>query len=245
MSLESSVSDLTSAATALTAEVRGKMAGIDAAVAKAIAAVPANKKILYVHPLSGLDTNDGGPLTPLKTIDKAIAITPVGGICSVRLLADYDLAGVVSFEGTALELRSDVIGTKRTVRPGYFKDGNGVPTMAGFSLHLGSQINMRDLVVELPSSAAQVPAPTGGFNAFVKVNTTGTAPVLPVKLIDCEIKDLPGATASLCSSSASALILAVTGVIFPSGFAGRYVAGVNAGVASNTLSHVLTNIPTL
>ncbi|MNJ20024.1 hypothetical protein D3C77_143520 [compost metagenome] len=245
MSLESNVGDLVTATNALTAEVRGKMAGIDSAVAKAIAAVPVNKKMLYVHQLNGLDTNDGSPLSPLKTIDKAIAITPVGGICSVRLLADYDITGIISFDGTALEVRSDTIGTKRSLRPAYFKDGNGGTNLAGFSFHLGSQATLRDILLEFPSATGQVPAPTGGFNSFLKSNTTGTAPIVPLKLIDCEIKDAPGATGALSSASASALALMVTGVIFPAAFSGRYIAGVSAGVASNTLSNILTNIATL
>lgn len=245
MSLESQIADLVSATNALLTNFNAKKASIDAAVAAAIAAVPINKKLLYVHQLNGLDTNDGSPLAPLKTIEKAIAITPVGGICSVRLLSDYALPGIISFDGTALELRSDTIGTKRALRPTYFKDGNGGTNLAGFSFHLGSQITLRDMVLELPTAAGQVPAPTGGFNAFLKSNTTGTAPILPIKLIDCEITDASGATGALCSASASALVLAVTGVIFPAAFSGRYIAGVNAGVAANTLSNVLTNISSL
>lgn len=245
MSLETNVADLVTKTTLLIDYFGSKKAGIDAAVVAAIAAVPVNKKLLYVHQLNGSDANDGGPLSPLKSIDKAIAITPVGGICSVRLLADYDLLGIVSFDGTALEIRSDTIGTKRTIRPGYFKDANGGTNLAGFSFHLGSQATLRDVVVELPSATGQVPVPTGGFNAFLKSNTTGTAPILPLKLIDCEIKDTAGATGALASASASALVLAVTGVIFPAAFSGRYIAGVTAGVASNTLSNILTNISTL
>lgn len=245
MSLETDVATLVTKTTQLIDYFNLKRAGIDAAVAAAIAAVPVNKKLLYVHQINGLDTNDGSPLSPLKTIDKAIAITPVGGICSVRLLADYDLPGIISFDGTALEVRSDTIGTKRSLRPAYFKDGNGGTNLAGFSFHLGAQATLRDLVIELPNAGGQVPAPTGGFNAFLKSNTTGTAPIVPLKLIDCEIKDLPGATGSLSSASASTLALMVTGVIFPASFSGRYIAGVNAGVASNTLSNILTNIATL
>nr|WP_180205505.1 hypothetical protein [Pseudomonas sp. SbOxS1]NYU05618.1 hypothetical protein [Pseudomonas sp. SbOxS1] len=245
MSLESSIGDLVTKTTLLLDYFNGKKASIDAAVVSAIAAVPANKRILYVHQLNGLDTNDGGPLSPLKTIDKAIAITPVGGVCSIRLLSDYAIGSHITVEGTAVELRSDTIGTKRTIRPAYFKDGNGVTNLAGISFLLSAQIVARDMIIEFPSATGQVPVPSGGFNAFLKSNTTGTAPLLPVKLIDCEIADLPGATATLCSAAASGLILTVTGVIFPAGFAGRYVAAVAAGTTANTLSNIVTNLATL
>ncbi|WP_162939262.1 hypothetical protein [Pseudomonas sp. TMW 2.1634] len=79
MSLESQIADLVSAANGLITVFSAKKSSIDAAVAAAIAAVPANKKIFYVHQLNGLDTNDGSITAPLKTIDKALANTPYGG----------------------------------------------------------------------------------------------------------------------------------------------------------------------
>lgn len=245
MSLESSVADLTTASTALLAEVRGKMSSIDQAVAKAIAAVPVNKKVLYINQLTGSDTADGSFATPLKTLEKAIAMTPVGGLLSARLLADYAYAGHITVEGISLEIRSDTIGTKRGMKPAYFADADGIMSLASLSCMLGGQVSMRDVTLTLPTVNGIATPPVGGFNTAIKSNTTGTSPFLAFKMINCEVVDAPGATASLCSAAGMPLILAVTGVSFPASFGGRYVAGITSGVSSNTLPHVVTNIATL
>ncbi len=46
----------------------------------------------YVHQQVGDDSADGTDDAPLRSIDEAIRRTPEGGICDVRLLADYHFA---------------------------------------------------------------------------------------------------------------------------------------------------------
>jgi len=245
MSLESNIGDLVTATNALLASVNGKMASIDAAVAKAIAAVPVNKKVLYINQLTGSDTADGSFSAPLKTLEKAIAMTPTGGLLSARFLSDYAYSGHIVVEGISLEMRSDTIGTKRALKPAYFSDADGVMSLAAVAIMLGGQVSMRDMSLQLPTVTGIATPPAGGFNTAIKSNTTGTSPFLAVKMINCEVVDAPGATASLCSAAGMPLILAITGVSFPASFGGRYLAGVTAGVSSNTLPHVVTNLATL
>ncbi|ULL06028.1 hypothetical protein JNO42_03175 [Pseudomonas putida] len=221
------------------------MSSIDQSVAKAIAAVPVNKKVLYINQLTGSDTADGSYATPLKTLEKAIAMTPTGGLLSARLLADYAYSAHVTVEGISLEIRSDTIGTKRALKPAYFSDTDGVISLASLAVMLGGQISMRDVSLQLPTVNGIATPPVGGFNTAIKSNTTGTSPFLAIKMINCEIVDAPGATASLCSPAGMPLLLAVTGVSFPASFGGRYVAGVTSGVSANTLPHVVTNVATL
>ena len=154
MSLETDVANLVTKTTQLVDYFNGKKTGIDAAVAAAIAAVPINKKVYCVHPLLGLDTNDGTIDRPLKTIEKAISNTPVGGVCSIRLMADYNMApNVISVEGVAVELRSDIIGTRRIVRPTYFKEETaGATVISCFSANIGAQFCVRNISFELPSA---------------------------------------------------------------------------------------------
>ncbi len=45
--------------------------------------------MFYVDRAVGLDTNEGTEAALLKTIQKALDLTPHGGTCNVRLLADY------------------------------------------------------------------------------------------------------------------------------------------------------------
>lgn len=246
MSLESQIADLVSATNILITTFNTKKSGIDTAVAAAIAAVPANKKIFYVHQISGLDTNDGGIAAPLRTIEKAIAMTPVGGVLSLRLLSDYTMASEISMEGIKMELRTDVIAQRRFLRPVYYKATDNLTTFIScFSTLMGSEFSFRDISIEMPSATAQNPVPMGGNNALIKANATSPATLLAVKMINCEVLDLAGATATLTSSSTSALLLAVTGTTFPAGFSGRYAAAIAAGTASTSVPYLVTNLPTL
>ncbi|MNJ29843.1 hypothetical protein D3C77_244250 [compost metagenome] len=246
MSLESNVGDLVTATNALTTEVRGKMAGIDSAVAKAIAAVPVNKRTWYINQLTGSDTNDGTPSAPLKSVEKAIANTPVGGFCVVLLQADYDMTGDIALEARSLEWRTDSIGTKRNLRPIYITGSDSVmKVMSGVICSIGSMMALRDVTLTLPSATGVLPAPVGFLNSFFKGAGTGGSPMIGLKLTTVDVVDAPGANGSLCGQGTCGLSLQVTGTTFPSGFAGRYVFGVPAATAANTLTNVLTNLSTL
>ncbi len=246
MSLESNIGDLVTATNALTAEVRGKMAGIDSAVAKAIAAVPANKRTWYINQLTGSDTNDGTPNSPLKTVEKAIANTPVGGFCVALLQADYDMTADILLEARVLEFRTDAIGTKRHLRPTYIAGADGsTKVMSGVICSIGGLMALRDVVLTLPSANGVVPAPSGFLNSFFKGAGTGGSPMIGLKMTTVDVVDAPGATGSLCGQGTCGLSLQVTGTTFPTGFAGRYVHGVAAATAANTLTNLLTNLSTL
>lgn len=246
MSLESSVGDLVAASNQLLAAINGKMAGINAAVAAAIAAVPVNKRAWYINQLTGSDTNDGTPASPLKTVEKAIANTPVGGFCVALLQADYDMTGDISLEARSLEWRTDAIGTKRNLRPIYVPSADGATkVMSGVICGIGSLMALRDVTLTLPSATGVLPVPSGFLNSFFKGAGTGGSPMVGLKLTTVDVVDAVGATGSLCGQGTCGLSLQVTGTTFPSGFAGRYVYGVAAATAANTLTNVLTNLSTL
>ncbi|WP_054888420.1 hypothetical protein [Pseudomonas sp. NBRC 111118] len=247
MSLETEIAALTTEARGLLNYFTGIRASINDTVAKAVAAVPTMKKIFYLNALSGSDTNDG--LTsdkPLKTIEKAVAMTPVGGVCSLRLQTDYDMTTEINIENIKVELRSDVIATKRTLRPKYFKSTDGLTTyIANFAALLGAEVSLRDMTLVMPTATAVTPAATGGGNAFLKVNASSPATMLGVKLVNCDVTDEAGATAFLTSGSVSGLVLSVTGTTFPAGFAGRYCAAVAAGTSASAVNNLVTNLNTL
>lgn len=246
MSLETQIGDLVTKTTALVDIYNGKKTEIDTAVQKAIAAVPTNKKVLYVHQTNGLDTNDGTINAPLRTLEKAIAMTPVGGVLSLRLLSDYTMTGEIAMEGIKMELRTDTIATRRVLRPVYYKAADGLTTfITCFSALLGAEYSLRDITIELPSATGQSPVPTGGNNALIKANATSPVTNLAIKMINCEVVDLPGATAALTSSSTSALLLAITGTTFPAAFAGRYSAAIAAGTSSTSVPYLVTNLATM
>ncbi|AOA05691.1 hypothetical protein [Pseudomonas sp. TMW 2.1634] len=243
MSLESQIADLVSAANGLITVFSAKKSSIDAAVAAAIAAVPANKKIFYVHQLNGLDTNDGSITAPLKTIDKALANTPYGGICAILLQADYLMsANVANLEGRFLELRSDDPANRRFLRPIYY-DVSGVTQLTAFPASGGNALHFRDLKIELPSATGLTVTVIN--NCLLRAGSTTSSALFPVKMTDTTVTDVAGATACIVSAGASAIVLECIGVTFPASFGGRYISGVASGAAPNTLANVMSNLSAL
>lgn len=245
MSLESQIADLVTAANGLITTFNTKKAGIESAVSAAIAAIPQGRKTFYVHQLDGLDTNDGALATPLKTIDKALAMTPYGGICIIFLLADYALASqVLGFEGRFLEIRSYDPANQRALRPAYYSASGGQTILSGFSSIAGAVIALREVQLVLPTQIGFT-APSGINNCFVRTINAGSSPLLAMKMSFTSVTEVAGATAFLIGADGSAITLEAQDTTFPSGFAGRYVRGAAAGVNPATLSNVLTNLSTL
>ena len=243
MSLESSVADLTTASTALLAEVRGKMASIDQSVAKAIAAVPSMSKTFYVDPIAGVDTADGSAAAPLKTIQKAVSNTPVGGVCKVLLTADYTLDNNVSIDLRCLDIGSSVAGTKRKLTLTYGLSSDGSPRLNGFTFANGAALMLGDLIPVLPSQAGV--SPTSFNNSMFKTGSSGSTPSLGVKLSNCDVQSAADSTATLFVLLSSAIIFEAVGSTFPANFGGRYIGGIASGTAVNTHNNILSNLTTL
>lgn len=90
MSLETQIANLVAATNQLTGEVSGKMAGINAAVAQAVAAIPNLYRIVHVDAVVGSDTNNGAAESPVRTVNAAAALIPVGGMGEIMLARDQD-----------------------------------------------------------------------------------------------------------------------------------------------------------
>ena len=246
MSLESTIADLVTKTTSLLDYFGTKKAGIDAAVAAAIAAIPSADKTYFINQLTGSDTNDGSAGAPLKTIDKALSNTPVGGLCTAFLQADYVMADSITVRGRVLFVSSDTSGVFRKLTSGYALSPSGLSNMLhGFYGFGGSNVLLRDIEVVLPSATGLNPAPAGNNNSFFRTLDIGASPMLPIKLSSCKFTDVAGATAYLCTAAYTAVMLEVYQTTFPSGMAGRYFIGVTAGTAANTLPNVMTNLSTL
>lgn len=246
MSLESSVADLVTVGKDLIATYEGKINAINAAVAKAIAAVPRFDKKLYVNQVTGDDTAAGTAEAPLKTIAMALTITPQGGFCDVVLQTDYTLTQGIAVLGRVLTIYSDQTGVKRKLKASYYAPaGGGASWLAGFIFYSGGVVMLGDVTLELPSATGVLPVPVGTRNAFFTSYSSGGSDEIRAKLSSCEIVSAAGSNAWLAGAGASSISLQVTSTTFPENFAGRYIYGVAGGTNPATLSNVLTNLPTL
>lgn len=245
MSLESGIADLTKAASDLIATFNGKNTAINTALTAALLAVPVNKKTYYVDYVAGSDASDGKLATPFKTIDKAIASTPYGGICTVLLISDYDMTADIAVEGVALQVVSSVSGTKRKLNPKIYQyNGSSEARLASFLLQTASSTALKDMSIIFPTVTGLSSVPAGGPNTFFRGSQSGQAPLIQVKLLDSEVVDTPGATAILAYAPTSALLLEAYNTTFPSNFGGRYVFGMAAGSQASANNNILTNLTT-
>lgn len=90
MSLESIITDLVASTNGLINAFNNKKAGIDAAVAAALQTIPNNSRWYYVDAVAGNDAGAGSTADPLKTVAKAVALTPVGGVATIYLAAGQE-----------------------------------------------------------------------------------------------------------------------------------------------------------
>lgn len=250
MSLESSIVDLTTRATALLDVFSNKAASINVAVAAAIAAVPETSRTWYVDQVNGLDTNAGTAAAPFKTINKAIANTPNFGVCTVQLLGDYNLAETITSTSSNLILVGS--GAVRTLAPKYFQEVNASNVtstfLGGFLLAIqASSIEFRNLNINLPSSAGQSPAPTAiRQTGLVRTNGTGSVPaLLGVTFSACAVSAAADFVGALVGSTVSSVSLIGIGSTFPGSFGGKFVMGIASGTLPKDTSNVLTNFSAL
>ncbi|WP_416465690.1 hypothetical protein [Pseudomonas sp. LFS044] len=246
MSLESDVANLVTKTTSLIDYFTGRKASIDASVSAAIAAIPDGLKNIYVNALTGDDSAAGTAAAPVKTIERALRNTPVGGVCVAYLQTDYVMNTAINIDGRFLHLRSDVSGVKRKVTCNYYLTSDGSATyLSGYVQYNGAQIMVTDLTFALPSPAGFVPAPTGFVNALFKTNSSAGTVVCSVKMTACEVTAPADFLGFIVGSPNCAIILEVLNVSFPAGFGGRYVHLVAAGTNPATLPNLLTNLSSL
>ncbi|MNJ52835.1 hypothetical protein D3C77_481900 [compost metagenome] len=117
--------------------------------------------------------------------------------------------------------------------------------LASFPLFSGAMLNLREVKIVFPTANGVDPVPSGLNNCLVRSITTSTTMLVGLKMTDCEVSDLVGATAYLVGPGVAATLLEVVGATFPTGFGGRYILNVPGGTNPATLNNVLTNLPAL
>ncbi|MFG0552140.1 hypothetical protein [Pseudomonas sp. yb_9] len=244
MSLESEIAALSSKVTSLIDYFNGKKAGIDASVSAAVAAIPLLERVWYVNQQTGDDNAAGGVNTPLKSIDKAVANTPAGGMCLIRLQTDYEHSTAVVSTQRVVNITTDVSGVKRKLTLKYITDGTN-SYLSGIGLPSWGSLGLREITLVLPSPAGVVPTPGGSANCLIKIYSSSVVAMLGLKLDACEVQAPADFIGYLMPGTANGAVLQVTSTSMPSGFGGRYVTGVASGTASNTMSNIVTNLATL
>lgn len=243
MSLETEVAALTAVNNKLVDTINAKMAGINAAVAAAVAAAPEMYRNYFVDPVIGSDTDGQGTVaSPFKTIAKAIAATPLGGRCDATLLKDFTLAGHVSLNGRKLALRGELNAGRKLILNEFVPDGEALMRMGSFWHSDGSTLDISNLTVSFPASSA------GDLSAYYcfAFGSGSSAPILnQLRFYNCTLELRGTFRGKIFGPNTALYALQMSSTVMPSGLAGLILNGVAAGTKSETIPHILTNLSTL
>ncbi|MCB1520679.1 MAG: hypothetical protein KDJ37_08890 [Hyphomicrobiaceae bacterium] len=123
----------------------------------------------YVDQVSGVDTNPGTQASPYKTMAKAVASVPRGGLGTIYVIGDYTMDAVVIIDGKRIKVKA--IGSVRTnlqfTRQTQVIGATTHRVLTNFALANGGSIVIEGLTVVMPTL-------DGNWGTFpVHANLTG------------------------------------------------------------------------
>lgn len=246
MSLETEVAAFTSKATALLDYYGTFKTTAAKAIADAVAAAPAISRTFYVNTLIGDDNALGNIDTPLKTIERAVAATPDGGVVDVILVADYTLPITVSVKSRRLMIRGDNgASNSRKLILNEYLNTNGMKKFGSFQMDRGGAIDFADLTISLPDSVGGLAAAQDNYYAMIYGGGSKTPGFLPVKLYNVAFALRGTFTGKIVGSGIPCVSLGAINCTIPGALEGSLVNGVTAGTDPNTIPWLTTNITKL
>lgn len=250
MSLEQQIAELVSATNSLLTTYNNKINGINSALAAAVAAAPETTRTWWVDQITGADTNTGSKDSPFKSFEKAVSSTPASGVCNINLMSDYTFSTLLRSTCAYIYITGVSAATRPKINVKYINTGtnNGSTELAGFLFAAqAANVEFRTVEIVFPSPVGATPAPVDQrLCSFLRTNFgSNLPPMLGVSLESMAISMDPAFFGALIGNSTCAVCLNANTVIFPSGFGGKYISSVAAGVDPKTLNNVLTNLPSL
>lgn len=246
MSLETEIAALTSTGKALIDTFNGKKAGIDAALAAAVAAAPAISRTFYIDQVAGDDTAAGTQAAPLKTLGQAIANTPSGGSLDAVLLSDYthETTSAVANRRVMIRGENGATNTRKLILKDFAVAGAGTKRMGSFQITRSASLDFADLTLVLPDNAG-LNLPLDGYYAMMYSGGNTMPGFTAVKFYNC-VWSLTGTFAGkICGPSWGTLSLTAINTAFPAALEGSIVHSVPALKDPNTIPWLLTNISRL
>lgn len=208
-----------------------------------------------VDQVNGLDTNAGTAAAPLKTLQKALSLTPRGGMCVVTLLGDYTLTADVAIDGKKLCIYSGG-GAKKNIYFDRFANNAVAPAQRNcrkFTFRQGGALLLFGCTVNVPVldatynglTAASELALCGGIGDYGADGLD--AITLQMYLCDYKIPATPYCCMLPASMPIDLVIIANTlnGAI--TSLNGQVMSGITAagGTAASGVSLLRTNLSTI
>ncbi len=145
----------------------------------------------HVHQLAGDDNAAGTEAEPLKSVDEALRRTPPGGVCEVRLHADYHFSDVLPVDETELVLTSatSVRWALTFERLQLTWSGVTYRTLAGVRLRRRAAVRAHRLTIQIPALDASW-AGMAEKSIFCGFAQLGTAELLGGSLVGITYCDI-------------------------------------------------------
>lgn len=246
MSLETEIAGLTSKVTSLIDYFTGFKTSSAKAIADAVAAAPAISRTFYVNQLIGDDNALGNVDSPLKTIDRAVAATPNGGVADIILVEDYTLASNVTVGSRRIMVRgeTEVTNTRKLIL-NEFLVGNGLKRFGGFQVNRAGSFDIADLTLSLPDSAGGLAVGMDSYYAFIFAGGSRQPGFMPVKFYNVVFALRGTFTGKIVGAGFPSLAVTASACTIPTALEGSLIAGISAGKDPNTIPNLITNITKL
>ncbi|SPO59721.1 hypothetical protein [Pseudomonas inefficax] len=243
MSLENEVAGLASVCNKLVDTVNGRMAGINAAVAAAVAAAPLMVRGYWVDPQLGDDANGlGTEASPFKTVQRAVDATPDCGRVTVWLAKDYVLDRSITTNGRQVVIGALPGSGRRLILNEFTPEGDTLPRMGSFWMSGGSNLQLLNVTLSLPASSA---GDLSAYYALCFASGSSAPIIMQVRMYNCAFELRGTFRGKLIGPGSALFALSMTGTAVPSALNGSLIVGVAAGTLSKDLGHIITNLSSL
>lgn len=147
---------------------------------------------VYINQTTGVDTAAGTAGAPVKTIQRALAMTPLGGRCYALLQGPYTVDAPIAINQRHLLVRSEtsvrhvVSFTRRlvdTVTP-------NLRSLDGFSLTGNASLVISGLRLNVPALDGTWPTYTGSNETMIQLRSSTDAGQRYYAIINCDL-DIP------------------------------------------------------
>lgn len=246
MSLETEIAGLTSKVTSLIDYFNGFKSSSARAIADAVAAAPSISRAFFVNQLIGDDNALGNVDSPFKTIERAIAATPDGGVADISLVENYTLDVTISVKSRRIMIRGDNgSSNSRKLTLNEYLSTNGMKKFGGFQVDRGGAVDFADMTISLPDSAGGLSAAQDNYYAMVYGGGSKTPGFLAVKLYNVVFALRGTFTGKFIGSGVPCVSLGAINCTIPAALEGSMVNGVAAGKDPSTIPWLTTNISRL
>jgi hypothetical protein len=208
-------------------------------------------RTVYVHPVTGEDTNSGDVGSPVKSIQRALAMTPRGGMCRVLLQDAIIITQPIFVTGRELQINSD-----GAVRHAVSFDRELVVAVTpnlrqlkAFRLDGNASVNFSGVRINIPALDGTWPGfGDTGQSALISWSSSSTVAMSFVTIMNCDL-DIPNnAFGALFDASSIPLGFIITSVTFvgqTTNLNGKVIRGYTSTAGTTPPRNLYTNLATI